>query len=118
MGPYFHQTNFDPLISNSGHLLFSNYCLKVVLGDITKPNSFFFSLNYIDLYRKTRYFREIREQALDKAFCPTFFENKKQIYSLKVSVPKSKFPNMGQICTVRTSIILLKHNLCFPTVIL
>lgn len=43
MKPYFSKTNFDSLISNSGHLLISNYFLKVVLRYITKPNAFFCS---------------------------------------------------------------------------
>lgn len=46
MRPYFNQTNFDSLISNSGHLLITNYSLKVVLGYITKPNAFFCSELY------------------------------------------------------------------------
>jgi len=46
MGRYFHQTNSDPLISNSSHLFFTNYCLKVILGDITKHNSLFCSELY------------------------------------------------------------------------
>lgn len=46
MWHYFNQTNSDSLISNSGHLLITSYCLKVVLGYITKPNALFCSELY------------------------------------------------------------------------